>query len=154
LAHYLKLLESAFMVSGLESYRSGRIAKRGSSPKLILWNNALVSAHNQMSFVQTRRDGQAWGRLVENAVGAHLLNHLNLPWDEVLYWRDQDKEVDFIVKTPAKTWALEVKSGKSASRGGLEAFLKKNRKAKILMIGTGGMDLVEFFRSDPSQLLG
>ena len=153
LAHYLKLLESAFIASGLESYRSGRVTKRGSSPKLILWNNALVSAHSPLSFAQTKRDGSAWGRLVENAVGSHLLNHLNIPWDEVFYWRDHDKEVDFVVKKGIKTWALEVKSGKNASGVGLEAFLKKNPKAKVLMIGTGGMDLEEFFQSDPSQLL-
>src|SRR5665213_314695 len=152
LAHYLKLLESAFIVSGLESYRSGRLAKRGSSPKLILWNNALISAYRVLSFDQAKRDGSVWGRLVENAVGAHLFNHLNRSFGEVLYWRDHDKEVDFVVKTEAKTWALEVKSGRSASVGGLEAFLKKNQKAKVLMIGTGGMDLEEFFQSNPTQL--
>ncbi|MBF0559969.1 MAG: ATP-binding protein, partial [Nitrospirae bacterium] len=41
LAHYLRLLESAFLVSGLELFSQGHIRKRGSSPKLILWNNAL-----------------------------------------------------------------------------------------------------------------
>jgi hypothetical protein len=153
LAHYLKLLESAFIVSGLESYRSGRLAKRGSSPKLILWNNALVSAHRAMSFTQAKQDGKAWGRLVENAVGAHLLNHLDRSFGEVFYWRDHDMEVDFVVKTGTKTWGLEVKSGKSAPAKGMEAFLKKNPNAKVLMIGTGGMDLEEFFQSDPSQLL-
>ena len=105
-----------------------------------------------MSFDQAKRDGSVWGRLVENAVVAHLLNHLNRSFGEVLYWRDHDKEVDFVVKTEAKTWALEVKSGRSASVGGLEAFLKKNQKAKVLMIGTGGMDLEEFFQSNPTQL--
>lgn len=152
LAHYLKLLESAFIVSGLESYRSGRLAKRGSSPKLILWNNALISAHRSLSYAQAKQDGAIWGRLVENAVGAHLLNHLNRSLGEVFYWRDHDKEVDFVIKTETKTWALEVKSGKATSVGGLEAFLKKNPKANVLMIGTGGMNLEEFFKSNPSQL--
>ena len=154
LAHYLKLLESAFLASGLESYRSGKAGKRGSSPKLILWNNALVSAQRSLSFSQMKQDGSAWGRLVENAVGGHLLNRLNLPSDQVFYWRaDQDKEVDFIVKTPEKTWALEVKSGRKNKASGLEFFLKKNPKSKALIIGTGGMELEEFFKSDPNQLL-
>jgi uncharacterized protein len=152
LAHYLKLLESAFIASGLESYRSGRLAKRGSSPKLILWNNALISAHRSLSYSQAKQDGALWGRLVENAVGAHLLNHLNRSLGEVFYWRDHDKEVDFVIETETKTWALEVKSGKATSVGGLEAFLKKNQKANVLMMGTGGMNLEEFFQSNPSQL--
>ena len=153
LAHYLKLLESAFIVSGLESYRGVRPSKRGSSPKLILWNNALVSAHGALTFAQAKRDGQSWGRLVENAVGAHLLNHLDPSLGEVLYWRDHDMEMDFVVKMSTKTWGLEVKSGKNAPAKGMETFHKKNPKAKILMVGTGGMDLEEFFRSNPSQLL-
>jgi uncharacterized protein len=36
LAHYLKLLEAAFMASGLELFSQGVHRKRGSSPKLIL----------------------------------------------------------------------------------------------------------------------
>lgn len=153
LAHYLKLLETAFIVSGLESYRGGQVIKRGSSPKFILWNNALVSAHRALTFAQAKEDGKAWGRLVENAVGAHLLNHLDRSFGEVLYWRDHNMEVDFVIKTGTKIWGLEVKSGKNAPEKGLAAFLKKYPKAKLLMIGTGGMDLQEFFQSDPSHLL-
>jgi len=41
LAHYLRLLETAFLASGLELFSRGSVRKRGSSPKLLLWNNAL-----------------------------------------------------------------------------------------------------------------
>ncbi len=44
LAQYLKLLESAFLASGLELFPLGVRRKRGSSPKLLLWNNGLISA--------------------------------------------------------------------------------------------------------------
>jgi hypothetical protein len=50
LAHYLKLLESAFLASGLELFSQGKQRKRGSSPKLILWNNALVNALSTRTF--------------------------------------------------------------------------------------------------------
>jgi len=43
LAHYLQLLEAAFLVSGLERFTGGKGQKRGSSPKLVAWNNALVN---------------------------------------------------------------------------------------------------------------
>ncbi|HPE52165.1 MAG TPA: AAA family ATPase, partial [Methanothrix soehngenii] len=45
LAHYLKMLENAFLVSGLELFSKGRLRKKGSSPKLVLWNNALVNSY-------------------------------------------------------------------------------------------------------------
>ena len=51
-----------------------RLFRRGSSPKLFLWNNALVNALSLRSRRQAQSDGGWWGRLVENAVGAHLLN--------------------------------------------------------------------------------
>ena len=44
LAHYLSLLETAFLVTGLQVYSKGQVRKRASSPELVLWNNALVSA--------------------------------------------------------------------------------------------------------------
>jgi len=76
LAHYVRLLESAFLISGLELFRQGISAKRGSSPKLISWNNSLINAIYGQPFEKTRQDYSRWGRLIENAVGAHLLNHL------------------------------------------------------------------------------
>jgi hypothetical protein len=145
LAHYLKLLESAFLASGLELFSRGKVRKRGSSPKLILWNNALINATSLRSFADARGEGNWWGRLVENAVGAHLLNELQGPPWSITYWRDGDDEVDFVVSHGTEVWALEVKSGRSGKRGGVEAFRKAYPKAKVWLIGAEGVKLEEFF---------
>ncbi len=42
-------------------------------------------------------DGAWWGRLVENAVGDHVLNGLQGPGWSVTCWREGDREVDFIL---------------------------------------------------------
>ena len=42
-AHYLRILGQAYLVSGLELFSKRQIRKRGSSPKFILWNNALIN---------------------------------------------------------------------------------------------------------------
>ena len=150
LAGYLRLLETAFLASGLELYSKGQGRKRGSSPKLILWNNALVTATSLKAFDQTFADGSWWGRLVENAVGAHLLNHLQgSPWS-VAYWRDADAEVDFVVSHGAQIWALEVKSGRGGKVSGLTAFRQRYPKAKAWLVGTTGIPLADFF-SRPAQ---
>ena len=151
LAHYLKLLESAFLASGLELFSKGKVRRRGSSPKLILWNNALVNATSLRSFADARREGNWWGRLVENAVGAYLLNELQGPQWSVTYWRDGDYEVDFVVSHGMDVWALEVKSGRSGKQGGVEAFRKVYPKAKVWLIGPDGVKLEEFF-SRPAQV--
>lgn len=153
LAHYLKILEGAFLVSGLESFSKGQIKKRGSSPKLILWNNALINALGLKSFKTALEDQSWWGRLVENAVGAHLLNNLSTHEWGISYWREDAAEVDFVVSHGEKMIGIEVKSGSSLGKNGLGLFKKKYPEAKVLIVGQGGMVLEEFFRMAPDKLL-
>ena len=151
LSHYVKLLESAFLLSGLELFKRGKLKKRGSSPKLIIWNNGLVSAVAGLSFAKCLEDYSWWGRLVENAVGAHLLNQLaGLPYT-LYYWRQRNYEVDFIVETPRETWAVEVKSGKGKKAEGLTKFCELYPEAKPLIVGHGGMSLEDFFSTPPVE---
>jgi predicted AAA+ superfamily ATPase len=150
LAAYLRLLETAFLASGLEQYSQGRVRKRGSSPKLVLWNNALVTAMSRLTFDQTFADGPWWGRLVENAVGAHLLNQLQGPEWSVTYWREKGSEVDFVVAHGAHIWAVEVKSGRSRESSGISTFLERYPKARPWLIGGPGVPLEDFF-SRPAE---
>jgi len=152
LAHYLRLLETAFLASGLQRYAAGQRLRRGSSPKLILWNNALVTGLGLAGFEEAREDRALWGRLVENAAGAHLLNHLQGALYEVTYWRERSVEVDFVVRAGRKVWAIEVKSGRPARTEGLAAFLRLYPRSHPLIVGTGGMSLREFFSTDPREL--
>lgn len=145
LAHYLKLLESAFLASGLELFSQGVQRKRGSSPKLVLWNNALVNALSTRSFADSLADTIWWGRLVENAVGAHLCNSLNSVEYSVAYWREGDHEVDYVVSRGRDTWAIEVKSGSSGKTSGLSRFRSRYPDARALLVGAQGIPLEEFF---------
>jgi predicted AAA+ superfamily ATPase len=151
LAHYLRLLETAWMVSGLELHSAGVVRKRGSSPKLVLWNNALISALSTHRRADVQRDGGMWGRLVENAVGAHLLNGLQGPEWSVNYWRDGDREVDYVVASGRAVWAIEVKSGRAGKLAGLEAFRRRYPRSHALLVGGGGLDLERFFEAPPQQ---
>jgi uncharacterized protein len=153
LAHYLRLLESAFLASGLELFSRGGQRRRGSSPKLILWNNALVNALSTRTLADSLADPLWWGRLVENAVGAHLCNHLNSVEYSVTYWRERDREVDFVVSRGRETWTLEVKSGRSGKVSGLATFRGRYPQARALLIGGPGVPLEEFFSLEPSVFL-
>ena len=148
LAHYLKLLESAFLVSGIEAYSKGQVRKRGSSPKLILWNNALINALSTKRFRDAVGDSAWWGRLVANAVGAHLCNSLSGVEYTITYWRKGDIEVDFVVTRGSKSWAIEVKGGRTGKLSGLEHFRRIYPDANALLVGEGGIPLEKFFKSD------
>jgi predicted AAA+ superfamily ATPase len=153
LAHYLKLLETAFLVSGLELFARGLQPKRGSSPKLVLWNQALINALASRPFETARLDPEWWGRLIENAVGAHLLNHLVTPEWKIMYWRRGGAEVDYVVERGRTVWGLEVKSGRRRPASGFAAFRRAYPKAHALIIGSEGVPVEEFLAADPRPLL-
>ena len=149
LAHYLRLLDAAFLVTGLEQYSAGQIRKRGSSPKLVFWNNALIHAMSGRTRRGTFEDGPWLGRIVENAIGAQLLNRLQGAEWSITYWRDGNKEVDFVVRRGARIWGIEVKSGRSGKLSGMEAFRRRYPKAEAWLIGAEGLALETFFAREP-----
>ena len=153
LAHYLKLLESAFLVSGLELFSRNKQRKRGSSPKLVLWNNALINALSTRTFETSIADSTWWGRLVENAVGACLCNSLNSIEYTITYWRKGNYEVDYIVARGADIRAIEVKSGAGKKLSGLASFQSQYPEARSLIVGGPGIPLEEFFSKDTAQWL-
>jgi hypothetical protein len=149
LAGYVEALQTAFLLSGLQAWSGSAVKQRASSPKLVLWNNALVHAMSRRTRPEVETDANWRGRLVENAVGAHLLCHLPPLGYSVHYWREGNAEVDFVVARPGRLWALEVKSGRGGKTAGLSRFRQRFSEAKALVIGGGGVPLEEFFKTQP-----
>jgi predicted AAA+ superfamily ATPase len=146
-------LETAFLVSGLERV-SGSPRERGSSPKLVVWNNALITALSGLTFREARREPSFRGRLVENAVGAHFLNELEPTRFHVGYFRDRDDEVDFVVSAGDRRVGVEVKSGRAGKLFGLSRFTKRFENARGLLIGGDGIPLDEALGTNPQAWLG
>lgn len=153
LAHYLELLTAAGMLTGLQKYSSGRIKQRSSSPKFQVLNTALISAQSGESFENARLNFEFWGHLVESAVGAQLINESINTGLEIFYWRERNKEVDFVLKKDDRIIALEIKTGKKeATLPGIDEFSKKYDTYKKYLIGRGGLELEDFFMLSPSDL--
>ena len=74
LAHYLKLLEGAGMIKGLEKYSPSTISQRAASPKFQVFNMALMSALSTMQHHEISGQPEIYGRWVESAIETHLLN--------------------------------------------------------------------------------
>lgn len=145
LAHYLDLLGAAGMVVGLSQFTGEQVRRRASSPKLLVLNTALMSAQSGLDFDQARADGEWWGRVVESAVGAHLANAAASGECEVFYWRDRNREVDFVVRAGGRLTAVEVKSGRRpVALPGMAAFASAFQPDRMLLVGRGGIALEEF----------
>jgi hypothetical protein len=111
-----------------------------------------MTALSGVGFEEARADREHWGRLVESAVGAHLANAAAAGACELFYWRDRNREVDFVVRSGRRVVALEVKSGKPReARPGLEAFAEAFRPTRMLLVGGDGMPLEEFLRMPLDQ---
>ena len=152
LAHYLTLLDSAGLLGGVEKFAGDLIRQRQSSPKFQVHNTALISAILPETQAEIRQIPDKWGRLVESAVGAHLLNFAKQEDFQVFYWRDGNDEVDFVLQYRGKTVAIEVKSGALRSVSGMEAFRKKFSPDKMLLVGADGLPWQEFLKINPVSI--
>lgn len=154
LAHYLRLLDGAGLVTGLEKFSANRVRQRSSSPKLQAYNTALITAQGELPLKALRARPDLWGRLVESAVGAHLANSAKVAGYSLHYWRDRNREVDFVIRLGDTTAALEVKTGRVTQvLPGMDLFRKSFPNSRPLLIGGDGMPIAEFLRSDVKELL-
>lgn len=152
LAHYLNLLGTAGLLSGIEKYSGSKVKQRSSSPKFLVHNTALISSKQQENFEQIRPKPDLWGRFVESAVGAHLINFSVTGGFSLFYWRQGNYEVDFILEKRGKVIALEIKSGTSSKAAGMEKFKQIFSPYKLLLIGEKGLPWQDFLKIDPEEL--
>ena len=154
LAHYLDLLSGAGMLTGLQKFAGSRLRQRGSSPKLQVFNTGLVTAQAGLTFSEARRDRDFWGRLVESAVGAHLINSGRAHDVEVFYWRDRNREVDFVLRLGEKVTAVEVKSSRRRQHlRGMDAFDRAFQPARKLLVAPTAYPLEEFLARPARDLV-
>ena len=152
LSHYLDLLHTAGLLAGIEKYAADVVRKRSSSPKFQVHNTALISAQRNEHIQEIVRQPAEWGRIVESAIGAHLINAGLKGNFKVFYWRDRNDEVDFVLEKRGKIIGLEVKTGVQGATSGMAAFKKQFNPDKMYLIGDKGLPWQELLKIDPSGL--
>ncbi len=107
IAHYLGLLEDAFLVAGLEKHTGRQVRQRSAPPKLLVLTNAILAALDPRGAPDQVTDPARFGTWVENACLSHAWN----AGQQVRYWREEPLEVDGILEGSWGQWAIEVKTG-------------------------------------------
>ena len=118
---YISFYEKAFLFKSLQKFSAKAVKIKSSAPKVIPLSPCLSL------FSQQKNNP---GRVFESTVGTQLLR-LN---GELYYWRERDKEVDFVFCFRKKIYGIEVKFGPKKRFSGMEAFLKKFKKAVPIFI--------------------
>ena len=153
LARYLDLLTQVGLVAGLSNYSGARVRRRASSPKLNVLNTSLMTAASTYAYDEARNDRAFWGRVVESAVGAHLVNTAT-PGVEVHYWRNRNAEVDFVLRGGPRVVGIEVKGGtKLRHWRAVDAFRKRNDVDACHVVGARGLPLDEFLSAPADHWL-
>jgi predicted AAA+ superfamily ATPase len=132
IAHYLQVLEDAFLVAALEKYavRAGR--RRAAPPKLITLSNAFLAASDPRGIPEQTAEPERFGMWVENACLAYAWN----AGQRVTYWREEPFEVDAIFDGSWGQWAVEVKTGVWTARdlAGLLEFTRRYPAYRPLVV--------------------
>lgn len=141
-AHYLTLLEEAFLVVPLTKHSPRLARQRAAPPKLVTLNNALLAAVDPRQIPDRSTDPARFGAWVENACLAHAWS----AGQRVGYWREEPFEVDGVLDGSWGSWVIEVKTGSisMADLKGLGEFTRRYRGYRPLVLcDEGGRSVVE-----------
>ncbi len=132
-AHYLALLEEAFLVAALPKHSERPHRLRSAPPKIVPLSNALLAAADPRGSPDPVREPERFGAWVENACLAHAWNSGR----RVAYWREEPWEVDGVLDGPGGGWALEVKTGpvEATELRGLLECVRRFPSLKPLLAG-------------------
>lgn len=152
LANYLQLLDESKLLCGLQQFAADDARKYKSVPKYQVYNSGLLSANNPLSFRDVYLSPAEWGKWVESAVGAYLVNHADRLEYKVYYWRHDSDEVDFILQRSRQLVAIEVKSGRRKMNQGLTLFREQFHPTTELVVGGEAMPIEQFLLMDIERL--
>lgn len=152
LSHYLHLLDSAGLLTGLEKFSRGKILKRSSSPRFQVYNSGLLSALSGISYFEAFSNPEIWGRHVESAVGVHLLNYSKTENFKLMYWRQGNFEVDFVLEYKNRIVGIEVKSGSAKFTNGMMKFSEMYNPHKMYLVSQNSLSWQEFIKINPVEL--
>lgn len=152
LAGYINLLNESALLCGLQKFSMDTARRKASIPKFQVYNNALKTVLNPLTFEQALLDRKAWGHLFESGIGAYIVSQSFAHRFEVYYWRERNDEVDFILKKKGTVVAIEVKSNAEKNTAGLSKFKEMFHPTEALVVGEGGFPVEEFLSLDLRKL--
>jgi len=123
IAHYLHLLEEAFLVCALPKHARRAARRRRAPPKVIVLSQALLAATHPEGIPEPDQDPARFGAWIENACLSYAWN----AEQRVAYWREEPLEVDGVLDGTWGRWAIEVTTGRVTQRElrGLGEFVRR-----------------------------
>ena len=131
------------MRNGIPKFDAKELTRRRSSPRLMVYDTALMSAVSDKGRNRILGEGDLRGRMAESSVGASLLARAPEEGFELFWWREGTSEVDFVASRNGSLSAIEVKGGGEARRrhhrnAALGAYRRRHSRAGGRLPRAGG----------------
>ncbi len=142
IAHYLAVLQEAYLIAPLEKFSPRALRRRAAPPKLVVLSNAVLAATHPHGAPEPDTEPERYGIWVENACLACAWN----TGQRVTYWREEPYEVDGVLEGSWGTWAVEVKTGAFDAhdlRGLLEFTRRHPRFRPLVLTGPDGEKMAQ-----------
>jgi len=146
---YLNLLETSFLIRRLPPFLKNRSSRLVKSPKMHFTDSGLAAHMAGVTALEPGRDDLLRGALFETYIGQNLaaLLEAHLPDAQLSYWHEQGRhEVDFVIETSRKVFAIEVKAATRWSESdlsGLRAFLDRTPACVAAVLAYNGKEAVK-----------
>lgn len=141
LADYVSYLEAGYLINVVFS-SSGSFRRRLRKRKKIYAASSNITTSLQAIGEKSPEFGQIIGHLVETAV----LSSLRKEFQDIYFWLQNGKEVDFVVRSQKEILPIEVKfqsSLKKSDLANLFKFMQKNDLEQGFLISRNQFELVE-----------
>ncbi len=141
LANYLSILQGAGLIAGLQKYSGAKTRKRGSSPKLLPLNTALVCAIQGIDEQTLQSSSTVRDNLISVGIGASIYSKVkSLGKTNLCYWKSGNTEIDFVYESNGDLLAYEIYTHNNRiPETSFEFFLKEFPSAKFVQIGGIGL---------------
>ena len=144
ISHYLDLISTAGLLTGLKKYNTKILQSRSSSPRLMVYDTSLMTAATEEDWASLMENPAQKGHLIESAVGAYLLARSKTDRFSLYWWRERNSEVDFVITKGKKRTAIEVKGGAVKGLNGMRDFIKRYPGTYSMVVGSDECPLEEF----------
>lgn len=152
LAHYQSILDNVWLLSGLQKFSKAKVRSKSSIPKWQVYNAALLSVYSGFTMKSAFQNSEFLGRQIESMIGSCLLNYCRINNWQLFYWREGDKEVDFVLKAERKIHAIEVKSGRTKIHKGMTEFDEQYKPSKSILISNDAIRWQDFISFDLEEI--
>ena len=129
ISRYINLLETLFISFRVYQFRLSLAQGIKKMPKIYIADTGLICS--LLKIKDQKIPQYLKGKLFENFIFQQLLVHTSLMGAELFFWREKQKEIDFIISYNHNIFPIEVKLSKKVNIADAKNIIEFSKRTKI-----------------------